>query len=55
MRCRYAATCRGCTFLIGWNTSPVTSLIVGIATDAPTCRHQLRCPDSYALGTAATH
>ena len=52
---RYAATCRGCTFLIGWNTSSVTSLIVGIATDAPTGQHQARCPGSNALVTAATH
>lgn len=44
-----------CVFLIGRNTSSVTSVIVGLATDTPTDQPQARRPGSNALVTTAMH
>lgn len=55
MHSRYAAAGRGCVFLIGCNTSSVTSLIMGLATDAPTGQHLAQHPGSNALVTTAMH
>lgn len=44
MRCRYAATCRGCAFPIGCSVSALTSFTVEIVVSGDTLSSDLTPP-----------